>query len=295
VRATTEAPSPLVWGEPRARWVLAATVLGSALAFIDATVVNIALPRIGEDLEAETVGLTWVVNGYALTLAALVLLGGSLGDRLGRRAVFITGVVIFACASALCGLAPNVATLVAARAVQGVGAALLTPASLAILQASFSVDDRARAIGAWSGLTGVAAAVGPFVGGWLVQFADWRWVFLVNLPVAAAVVILALRHVPETRDPAAPGELDLSGTVLLAGALGGVTFGLTAMSSPRTGGSTVPLALVAGVVLGAAIIARKGAVEGRKTAVPFGPFLALGGIVAYFVGNELADAYLDTF
>ena len=139
----------LAWGQPRARWVLAATVFGSALTFIDATVVNIALPAIGADLDASTASLTWVVNAYTLTLAALVLLGGSLGDRFGRRTVFVVGVVVFAVASALCGLAPNVETLIAARALQGVGGALLTPASLAILQASFVPRDRGRAIGAW--------------------------------------------------------------------------------------------------------------------------------------------------
>jgi EmrB/QacA subfamily drug resistance transporter len=238
----------LAWGEPRARWVLAAVVLGSALTFIDATVVNIALPAIGEDLDAGTASLTWVVNAYTLTLAALVLLGGSLGDRFGRRSVFVVGVVLFAGASALCGLAPDVGTLVAARALQGVGGALLTPASLAILQASFAPGDRARAIGAWSGLTGVAAAVGPFLGGWLVEVASWRWVFLVNVPVALAVLVVAVRHVPESRDPDASRHLDLPGSALLVGGLGGLTYGLTAWSVEPLASVAVGGSLLAGLV-----------------------------------------------
>lgn len=243
------AVEPLTWGQPRAVWVLTATVLGSALTFIDATVVNIALPAVGADLDAGTSALTWVVNAYALTLASLVLLGGSLGDRFGRRNVFVLGVLVFAGASALCGLAPNVETLVAARAAQGVGGALLTPASLAILQASFASADRGRAIGAWSGLTGVAGAIGPFVGGWLVEVASWRWVFLINLPVALVVVLIAQRHVPETRNPAAARHLDATGSLLLAGGLGALTFGLTSWSGDslatlRSGG-----ALVAGLAV----------------------------------------------
>ncbi len=239
----------LTWGGPRARWVVLATVLGSALAFIDATVVNIALPAIGADLEAGTAALTWVVTAYALVLAALVLLGGSLGDRFGRRAVFIAGVGVFAVASALCGLAPNVELLIAARALQGVGGALLTPASLAILQSVFAPEDRGRAIGAWSGLTGVAGAIGPFVGGWVVEVASWRWVFLINLPIALVVVVIARRHVPETRDLGASKHLDVVGSLLLAFGLGTLTFGLTSWASNplvsvRSGG-----ALLVGLLL----------------------------------------------
>lgn len=249
--------SVLVWGSPRARWVVGATVLGSALTFIDATVVNIALPRLGRDLGSSTVGLTWVVNAYTLTLAALVLLGGSLGDRLGRRRVFTVGVVLFAVASAACGLAPNTGTLIAARAVQGVGGALLTPASLAILQASFGKADRPKAIGAWSGLTGVAAAVGPFLGGWLVEFASWRWVFLVNLPVTVAVLLVVARHVPESSDPDACPELDGLGAGLLAGSLGAVTYGLTAFSEGGAGTGPATAAVVGGLVLGVLFVLRE--------------------------------------
>ena len=229
--------------------MLLATVLGSALTFIDATVVNIALPAVGAELDAGTAGLTWVVNAYTLVLAALVLLGGSLGDRLGRRRIFVLGVTLFAAASALCGMAPNVETLVAARALQGVGGALLTPASLAILQAAFAQEDRGRAIGAWSGLTGVAAAIGPFVGGWLVEVASWRWVFLINLPVALLVVVVARRHVPETSNPSANKHLDLVGSLLLAAGLGGLTFGLTAWSAGPLLSVAVGGALLTGLLL----------------------------------------------
>ena len=190
------------------RWVLAATVLGSGIAALDATVVGIALPAIGRDFHASVASLQWVVNGYTLTLAGLLLLGGALGDSYGRRKVFVIGTVWFAVASLACGLAPNTGFLIAARALQGVGAALLTPGSLAILQASFAPDDRPKAIGAWSGLGGVATAVGPFLGGWLITAASWRLVFFINLPVAVAVVAIAVRHVPETRAPGPRPPLD---------------------------------------------------------------------------------------
>ncbi|WP_033344475.1 MFS transporter [Catenuloplanes japonicus] len=215
-------------GRPAGRWVLLATVLGSGLASIDATVVNIALPRLGAELDAGAAALQWTVNGYTLSLASLILLGGSLGDRYGRRSVFVLGVAWFALASLLCGLAPNVETLIAARVLQGIGGALLTPGSLAILEAVFVREDRAKAIGAWSGLGGVAGAIGPFLGGWLVEAASWRWVFLINVPLAVLVVLVALRHVPETRDDGAPRGLDLSGAIVGAVGLGGLTYGFTA-------------------------------------------------------------------
>ncbi len=237
--------------------MLLATVMGSALTFIDATVVNIALPAVGDDLDAGTTGLTWVVNAYTLVLASLVLLGGSLGDMLGRRKVFVTGVLVFAGASALCGLAPTIETLVAARALQGVGGALLVPSSLAILQASFAPEDRARAIGAWSGLTGVAAAIGPLLGGWLVEVADWRWVFLINVPVAAVVVAVALRHVPETRNAGASRHLDLIGSLLLAAGLGALTFGLGSWSGGPLVSVTAGGLLLVGAVLLAGFVVRE--------------------------------------
>ncbi|MFB7860551.1 MFS transporter [Streptomyces sp. NPDC056069] len=208
------------------RWIVFTTVLASGMALLDSTVVNIALPHIGEDLGADLAALQWTVNAYMLTLAGLILLGGSLGDRYGRRRVFVTGVVWFAAASLLCGLAPNAGVLIAARALQGVGGALLTPGSLALIQASFHQDDRARAVGLWSGFGGVGAAIGPFVGGWLVDGPGWRWVFLLNVPLALICVPVALRHVPESRDEGAHGRFDVLGAVLGAAALALVTYAL---------------------------------------------------------------------
>lgn len=224
---------------------MAATVLGSSLAMLDGTVVNVALPRIGEDLGAEVAGLQWVLSGYTLTLASLILFGGALGDRVGRRRVFVWGTVWFAGASALCALAPNVTILVAARLLQGVGAALLTPGSLAIISASFDEEDQGAAIGLWSGLGGVAAAVGPLLGGWLVEVAGWRSVFLINLPLAVAVVWVSARHVPETRDPHPPERLDVLGSALAALALGALTYGLI---------ERAVWAVIAGLVLMAAFV-----------------------------------------
>jgi EmrB/QacA subfamily drug resistance transporter len=216
----------ITWGTRRARWVLLATVLGSGVTFLDATVVNVALPTIGTDLDASVAGLQWVVNGYTLTLASLILLGGSLGDQFGRRRVFVLGVVWFAGASLRCSVAPTSQALVAARALQGIGGALLTPGSLAILQASFATRDRGRAVGAWSGLSGIAAAIAPFFGGWLIGAGSWRLIFLINVPLAIAVVAVALRHVPETRDPSTVRSLDVVGAALTAVGLAGVTWAL---------------------------------------------------------------------
>ncbi|HWA40464.1 MAG TPA: MFS transporter, partial [Gemmatimonadales bacterium] len=180
---------PVRMGTPAARWVLLATVLGSGVAFLDGTIVNVALPSIARDLDASLADLQWVLDAYLVTLSALVLLGGSLGDRFGRRRVFLLGLGGFTVASGLCGLAPNVGVLIGARALQGVGAALLVPGSLAILSAVFHPDDRAKAVGAWSGLGGVASAVGPFLGGWLIDSVSWRLAFFVNLPFAAVVAL----------------------------------------------------------------------------------------------------------
>jgi EmrB/QacA subfamily drug resistance transporter len=206
--------------------VLLATVLGTGIAFLDMTVVNVALPTIGKELDATVAGLQWIVNGYTLTLASLILIGGSLGDRFGRRRVFLVGIVWFALASLFCGLAPSEGALVAARALQGIGGALLTPGSLAIIQASFRPGDRARAVGAWSGLSGIAAAIGPFVGGWLVGAGSWRLIFLINVPLAIAAVAVTIQYVPETRDPDSVGGIDVSGAVLTAVGLAGVSWAL---------------------------------------------------------------------
>ncbi|MEV0665350.1 MFS transporter [Actinomadura luteofluorescens] len=234
-------------GTAPGRWILLATVLGSSVAMLDSTVVNVALPRLARDLNADMAGLQWTVNAYTLTLAGFILLGGSLGDRFGRRRIFLVGVVWFAVASVMCGAAPNVGTLVVARALQGVGGALLTPGSLAIIQASFAADDRPRAVGAWSGLGGVAGAIGPFVGGWLVEAAGWRWVFLLNVPLAAVVVLVAARHVPESVDPQAHGRFDVLGAALAALALAGTTYALTEAPGRGAAPQVIAAAAIAGL------------------------------------------------
>ncbi len=233
--AGSVAATPLVLRSARGRWVLAATVLGSGMAMLDSTVVGIALPSINRSFHGGVGSLQWVVTGYLLTLAAFLLLAGSLGDQFGRRRIFLIGTIWFALASAACGVAPGTGLLVAARVVQGVGGALMAPASLAIIQASFRPEDRARAIGAWSGLGGVAAAAGPLVGGYLLAVASWRWVFFINLPVAAAVVAVTTRHVPESSDPASRGRVDLWGASLAVAFLAGSTYAL--IEAPTRGWS----------------------------------------------------------
>ncbi|XUL89145.1 MFS transporter [Streptomyces galilaeus] len=237
---------------PQGKWVLLTTVLGSSMAMVDSTVVNVALPRIGGDLNADLAALQWTVNAYMLTLAGLILLGGSLGDRYGRRKIFVLGVVWFAAASLLCGLAPSAGVLIAARALQGVGGALLTPGSLALIQASFHPDDRARAVGLWSGFGGIGAAVGPFLGGWLVDGPGWRWVFLINVPMALVCAPIAVRHVPESADGRAHGRFDVLGAALGAIALALVTYALIEASD----GSLVVVIVtaVAGVAAGVAFV-----------------------------------------
>ncbi len=254
--------------------MLAATVLGAALTFIDATVVNLALPRIGEELGAGSQALTWVVNAYSLSLAGLVLVGGALGDTFGQRRVFLLGITLFAVASLACGLAPDIGTLIASRAVQGVGAALLTPGSLAILQHTFASGDRARAIGSWSGLTGVAGAIGPFVGGWLIAVGDWRWAFLVNLPIALLVVVVTRRHVPDIRPGRSAGHLDWPGAVWLAAALGLVSYALTAGASYGLTDVRVVGALALGALAGVGFVLRE-----RSAREPLVPGALLGSRV----------------
>ncbi|WP_329554230.1 MFS transporter [Streptomyces sp. NBC_00696] len=237
---------------PQGKWILLTTVLGSSMAMVDSTVVNVALPRIGQDLDADLAALQWTVNAYMLTLAGLILLGGSLGDRYGRRKIFVLGVVWFAAASLLCGLAPNVGVLVAARALQGIGGALLTPGSLALIQASFHPDDRAKAVGLWSGFGGIGAAVGPFLGGWLVDGPGWRWVFFINVPMALICAPIAVRHVPESADGRKHGRFDVLGAALGAVALALVTYALIEAGD----GSLVVVVLtaVAGVAAGVAFV-----------------------------------------
>ena len=214
------------YGTPAGRWVLFASVLGSGIAFLDGTVVNVALPALAADLDAGVRGLQWIVDGYLVTLSSFLLLGGALGDRYGRRRIFVVGLAAFGVASLLCGAAPSTETLVAARALQGLGAALLVPGSLAIISAVFHPDDRSTAISAWSGLASLAAAVGPFLGGWLVTAFSWRFVFLINPPLAVVAILAAARHVPETRDEDAPPQLDVPGAVVVAAGLGALAYGL---------------------------------------------------------------------
>src|SRR5215470_6814014 len=197
----------------RGPWVLAAAILGSSMAFIDGTVVNVALPALQSSLHATVSQVQWVVEAYALMLSSLLLLGGSLGDLYGRARVFVAGVVIFAAASAWCGFAPSISSLIIARGVQGAGAALMVPGSLALLSASFPESERGRAIGTWSGFTAITAALGPVLGGWIVEHISWRWVFFINLPIAAAVVLITLWRVPESRNPEASGRLDWPGAI----------------------------------------------------------------------------------
>jgi EmrB/QacA subfamily drug resistance transporter len=237
--------SGVAFSSSAGRWLLAVTIAGSGMAFLDSTVVNVALPKIGEDLNASTSALQWILNGYLLTLASLILLGGSLGDRLGRRRIFQLGVGLFTLASAGCAAAPTVEWLIFARLIQGIGGALLTPGSLAIIEASFRPADRARAIGAWSGLGGVSSAIGPLLGGWLIGAISWRAIFLINLPLGVFVAWAASRHVPESKDPTATGKLDLSGAVLAAVGLGGTTYAL--IEAPEGMSALVAAAAVIGI------------------------------------------------
>lgn len=228
--------------------MLAAAILGSSMAFLDGTAVNVALPALQADLGATVAEVQWVVEAYALFLSSLLLVGGALGDRYGRRRVFLLGVAGFALASGACGLAATPAQLVAARAAQGIAAAFLVPGSLALLSASFDETRRGKAIGTWSGFSAITAAVGPLLGGWLVDQASWRWVFFLNLPLALAVVVIGLRFVPESRDPQAAERLDVAGASLATLGLGGLTFGLIESSRRGWGDPWVAGALVLGVL-----------------------------------------------
>jgi EmrB/QacA subfamily drug resistance transporter len=251
-----EQRQPVALGTAQGRWLVVVTVLASAMAFLDATAVQVALPSIGRELDSSLSGLQWTITGYTLALASLILLGGSLGDRYGRRRVFLIGVCWFALASLLCGLAQNTGQLVAARALQGVGGALLTPGSLALIQASFQPGDRARAIGLWSSLAGIAGLVGPFLGGVMVDTVSWRLVFLLNVPFAVIIVAVSGRHVPESRDPAHHGRFDYLGAVLGALALGGVTYALSAAGESPARAAVLVSAAV-GVLAGIAFVVRE--------------------------------------
>src|SRR5262245_5673272 len=245
-----------------APWILATTILGSSLAFIDGTVVNLALPALQRDLNATLVDAQWVVEAYALLLASLILVGGSLGDIYGRRRIFAAGVALFAVASIWCGVAADIGQLIFARALQGIGAALLVPGSLAIISASFRSSERGRAIGTWSGFTSITAAIGPVLGGFLVEHGSWRWVFFINVPLALVVLILTFRYVPESRNPNITGGLDWIGAALATIGLGGVIYGL--VESSKRGWRDA--AVMAAVVCGAIALAGFVAVEIRSRA-----------------------------
>ena len=253
------------FGTARGRWVIFAAILGSGIAFLDSTVVNVALPAIGDDLGGGLSGLQWTLDGYLLTLSSLLLLGGALGDEYGRKRMFVLGLVSFTVASVLCGIAPSIGALIVARALQGVGGALLVPGSLALITASFRSEDHGSAIGAWAGLTGVATSIGPFLGGWLVDAVSWRLVFLINVPLAALALWVTLRHVPESRDPQAGRRPDFAGAATATFGLAGVVFAL--IQGPAEGWSP---GIVAAGVLGAAALIAFPFVE-RRMASPLVP------------------------
>ena len=246
-------------GTTRGRWVLAAAVLGSGVAFLDGTVVNVALPAIAEDLHTGLSSLQWTLTAYLLTLGALLVVGGSLGDVFGRRRVFVLGLAGFSVASVGCALAQTSTQLIVARAVQGVAAAALVPGSLALISASFRVEDRGRAIGAWSGLAGISTAIGPFLGGWLIDSVSWRFVFVINVPLAAGAIAIAQRHVPESRDEESDHRIDVPGGVALSLGLAGIVYALIQGPAGTSGG-----VVLAAVVLGVGGFVAFGIVETRS-------------------------------
>ena len=269
-------------------WVLALTILGSGMTFIDGTVVNVVLPVLDEQLAASPSQLQWIVEGYMLPLTALMLLGGSLGDRYGRRRIFVIGTVVFAVASAGCGLAPNVTVLIVARCLQGAGAALLVPGSLALISATFSVDERGKAIGSWAAGTSIAAGAGPLLGAWLVDLLTWRAVFLINLPIAAVIVWIAVARVPNDTDGRARAGLDWRGAGLVTAGLGALVFGL--IGAGQSGASPAVVAnMLIGVTLLSAFVFTERALEksGRSVMIPLSMFA-----VPTFAGVNLLTIFL---
>lgn len=265
------------------RWLIVAAALGSGVAFLDGSVVNVALPAISRDVGGGFSTVQWVLDGYLLSLSALLLLGGALGDRLGRRRIFLVGLGLFTVASLGCGLAPTGGVLIIARLVQGVGGALLIPGSLALIDATIQRKDRDRAIGTWAGLSGVAAAIGPFLGGWLVDAASWRWV---NIPLAAVAAIITLRHVPESRDTTAGGNLDIAGAISVTLGLGGLVFSL--IEIPVQGWSLVTIGTL---VVGALALSAFPVIENRASA-PLIPLTLFRS--AQFTGANLVTLVVYT-
>src|SRR5881398_1198897 len=242
------APTAAPCSKRAGRWVLVATTLASSMAFIDSTVVNVALPALQANLNATIVDVQWVIEAYSLLLAALLLVGGSLGDHYGRRRIFLIGTALFALASAWCGLAPNTAQLISARAAQGLGAALLVPGSLAIISSSFPENERGRAIGTWSGFGAITTAIGPVIGGWLIEHVSWRAVFFINVPIALSIILISLWRVPESSDKESKG-LDWLGAILVTFGLAALVYGLIESSRLGFGDRSVLASLVAAAVL----------------------------------------------
>ena len=282
-RAAPPPEEAIAYASPAGRWIMFVTILGSAIGFLDGTVVNVALPDLSRDLDADVAAVQWILNGYLLSLSALILLGGSLGDRYGRRRIFVIGTIWFTAASALCAAAPTAEILIVARILQGVGAALITPGSLAIIEASLRREDRSRAIGTWSALGGIAAAVGPLLGGYLIETVSWRAIFLINLPLGVILVLAAVRHVPETRDPTVTGKLDFAGSVLAAIGLAGTTYALVEAPGRGMSDPIVLATLAVGVVALAAFVL----VE-RRAAQPMLP-------IEIFASRQFTAANLVTF
>jgi EmrB/QacA subfamily drug resistance transporter len=275
-------PPRVPLASPAARWLVAAAVLGSGMAFLDSTVVNVALPAIGRDLDTGLTGQQWVLDGYLLSLSALLLSGGAAGDRYGRRRVFLGGLVLFTVASVVCGVSPTVGWLIAARVVQGIGAAALVPGSLAMIDVGIRNDDRAQAVGLWAGMSGVTSALGPFIGGWLVDAASWRWVFLLNVPLAVAAMWITVRHVPESRATDTHGHPDLAGAAAVMIGLAGVIYPL--IEVPSHGWTATAVTAVVIGVLGLLVFA---VIETRVQA----PLLPLG----LFRSRQFSGANLTTF
>ena len=286
--AATPPPASTSCPRPRSapHWSLVSAILGSTMAFVDGTVVNVALPVMQRELGAGVDAMQWVVEAYALVLASLVLVGGALGDRLGRRRVFVAGVAIFALASAACGVAPTTSLLVAARTAQGVGAAMLVPGSLALIGAAYPVAGRGRAIGTWSAVTSIASAVGPVLGGWVVAHASWRWVFYCNVPLGAAVAAIATWRVDESRDDSSPRRIDVSGALLAMTGLGAVVWAL--LEAPASGGIAAPRT-IAGLTGGGTLLVAFVVVEAR-IAAPMMPLSLFRSRT--FAGANLATLFL---